>query len=161
MKGISLFFEIGRWAAALAAVILLVSMFGSKPVSDADPAVVTEAVMETLDLSNMVKAENQMVKRLYGLNPADYPACTLYYPTTNMGAEEFLLIQLHSPNQLNTVQSAIEARLETQKNTFEGYGVEQFDLLTNHAVIEIQGNYILFVVHAACDEAKTAFVNAL
>lgn len=161
MKGLSLFVEIGRWAAALIVVVMLVSMFGGAPVSDADPAAVTEAVVETLDMTNMVKAENQMVKRLYGLNPADYPACTLYYPTTNMGAEELLVIQLHSSNQVEAVEAAIEARLQTQKNTFEGYGVEQFDLLSNHSVIEIQGNYVLFVVHSACDEAKEAFVDAL
>ncbi len=161
MKVISLFLEIARWAVVLVAVVLLASMFGGDEVSDADPETVTAAVLETVDLSNMVEAENQMIKRLYGLNPADYASCTLYYPTTNMGAEELLLVKLRDTDQQETVRTAIEARLETQKNTFEGYGVEQFDLLSNYSVIEIRGNYVLFVVSSACDAAKTAFNDAL
>lgn len=30
--------------------------------------------------------------------------------------------------------------------SFEGYGIEQYDLLSN-SIVEVQGNYILFVVH--------------
>lgn len=161
MKGKTLYLELARWAAALAAVLLLVTMFRGDPVSQADPAEVTAAVVETLDLSTMLEGDNQMIKRLYGLDPSAYAACTLYYPATNMGAEELLLIQLSEVSQQETVRAAIEARLETQKNTFEGYGVEQTDLLQNHAVLEVRGNYVLFVVNADCDAARTAFVGAL
>ena len=55
----------------------------------------------------------------------------------------------------------INARTQTQKTTFEGYGVEQFDLLTNHSILEVRGNYILFVVHNSCDDALKAFLKAL
>lgn len=161
MKGISLYLEIARWVVVLAAVILLVFMFGGNTVSDADPDAVCAAVTETLDLSTMKEGDNQLIKRLYGLDPSAYEACVLYAPTTNMGAEELLIVKLTDTSQQETVRAAIEARLETQKNTFEGYGVEQFELLTNKSVIEIRGNYVLFVVNTACDEAKTAFVKAL
>ena len=60
-----------------------------------------------------------------------------------------------------SVSDAIEARLQTQKNTFEGYGVEQYDLLTNHAVVEVRGNYILFVVSPNAEAARKAFRGAL
>lgn len=154
-------YEIARWTAVLAALVLLISMFGGNTVSDAEAADVAAAVVETMDMTNMVLAENQMVKRLYGLDPAAFEGCILYYPTTNMMAEELLIVKLSDMSQQDAVRSAVEARLATQKTTFEGYGVEQFDMLSNHCVIEVRGNYVLFVVNPACNDARKAFLGAL
>ena len=156
-----LLLEIARWAVALAAVVSLAVMFRSAPISDADPAAVREAVTAQMDLTNVLEADNQMIRRLYGLDIAAYDDCILYYPATNMGAEELLIVRLASVDQAQTVQSAIEARLQTQKNTFDGYGVEQYDLLTNHAVVEVRGNYVLFVVGQNADQVRQAFLGAL
>lgn len=153
--------EILRWVVVLAAVISIGKMFGSNTISSADPEAVTAAVVETLDMENMLKADNQMIKRFYGLDPASFEACILYYPTTNMMAEELLIVKLSDLSQQDAVRAAIEARIQTQKTTFEGYGVEQFDLLSNNAVIEIRGNYVLFVVNAASAQAQKAFLGAL
>lgn len=161
MKTKSLIYEILRWAAAALAVVSLFVMFGGNTASSADPQKVASAVTESIDMNNMTLAENQMVKRLYGLDPSSFDGCILYYPTTNMMAEELLIIKLSDMSQQETVRAAVEARLQTQKNTFEGYGVEQFDMLTNNSIIEIRGNYVLFVVNADCDEALKAFKGAL
>ena len=154
-------YEIARWAAVLAALVMLISMFGGNTASSADAADVAAAVVETIDMTNMVLAENQMIKRLYGLDPAAFESCILYYPTTNMMAEELLIVKLSDMSQQESVRAAIEARLATQKTTFEGYGVEQFDMLKNDSVIEIRGNYVLFVVNPACADARKAFLGAL
>lgn len=156
-----LLLEIARWAVALTAVISLAVMFRSAPISDADPNAVREAVTARMDLSNVLEADNQMIRRLYGLDIAAYEGCILYYPATNMGAEELLIVKLADPEQAQTVQSAIEKRLQTQKNTFDGYGVEQYDLLTNHAVVEVRGNYVLFAVGQTSDQVRQAFLDAL
>ena len=156
-----LFLEIARWAVALAAVICLVLMFKADPISDAEPGAVREAVTAQMDLSNVLEADNQMIRRLYGLDIAAYESCILYYPATNMGAEELLIVKLSSPEQAQAVRSAIEARLQTQKNTFDGYGVEQYDLLTNHAVVEVRGNFVLFAVGQTSSQVRQAFLDAL
>lgn len=154
-------FEISRWTAAVLALICLLTMFGSNKVSSADPAEVEAAVIAELDMSAMVKADNQMVKRLYGLDPASFESCILYYPNTNMMAEELLILKLSDTSQQQSVRSAIEARVETQKTTFDGYGVEQYALLTENCIIDIRGNYVLFVVNADCGKARDAFADAL
>ena len=154
-------FEIARWAAVLAAVVSLALMFGGDPISDADPAAVQEAVTAQLDMSQVLEGDNQMIKRLYGLDPAAYEACVLYYPGTNMVAEELLIVKLTDVAQQEELRTAIEARLETQKTTFDGYGVEQYDMLTNHAVVEIRGNWVLFAVNANVEAALQAFLDAL
>ena len=154
-------YEIARWAVVLVALISLVVMFGGNTASSAKAEDVAAAVVETIDMTNMVQAENQMIKRLYGLDPASFESCILYYPTTNMMAEELLIVKLADMSQQEMVRAAAQNRLATQKNTFEGYGVEQFDMLTNRSVIEIRGNYVLFVVNANCDAARKAFLGAL
>ena len=157
----TLILEIARWAAVVAAVVSLVLMFGGDPISDADPAAVQEAVTAQLDMSQVMEGDNQMVKRLYGLDPAAFESCILYYPNTNMMAEELLILKLSDTAQQQSVRAAIEARVETQKTTFEGYGVEQFELLTNNAVVEVRGNFVLFVVNANSAEAQKAFLKAI
>ena len=154
-------FEISRWTAVVLALICLLTMFGSNKISNADPAEVEAAVVAQLDMSAMVKADNQMVKRLYGLDPAAFESCILYYPNTNMMAEELLILKLSDTAQQQSVRAAIEARVETQKTTFDGYGVEQFALLTDNCIIDIRGNFVLFVVNADCDAAQKAFAGAL
>jgi hypothetical protein len=78
-----------------------------------------------------------------------------------MMAEELLIVKLSDMSQQDMVRAAAEKRLATQKTTFEGYGVEQFDLLSNHSIIEVRGNYVLFVVNENCDAALKAFRKAL
>ena len=155
------FFEIARWTAALLALICLLTMFGSNKISHADPSQVEAAVIAELDMSAMVKADNQMVKRLYGLDPASFESCILYYPNTNMMAEELLILKLSDTSQQQAVRTAVEARVETQKTTFDGYGVEQYALLTENCIIDVRGNWVLFVVNADCDTARKAFADAL
>ena len=161
MRSNAFLYEIGRWAAVIAGLVILLVLFGGNSVSGADPQEVAQAVTDVIDMENMQLADNQMVKRFYGLDPADYEGCVLYYPNTNMMAEEVLIVKLKDISQQQTVSDAIEARLQTQKNTFEGYGVEQFDLLTNHAVVELRGNYVLFVVSDRAEAARKAFRGAL
>ena len=155
------FYSAARWAAVIAAVISLVMMFGGNTVSSADPVEVAAAVTETIDMTNMLEGDNKMIKRFYGLDPAAYEACILYYPTTNMMAEELLIVKLADMGQQEQVRAAIEARIDTQKTTFEGYGVEQFEMLSSNAVVEVRGNYVLFVVNDASADALKAFLGAI
>ena len=154
-------YEILRWAVLAVAVVSLMIRFGGDTVSNADPADVEVAVVAEIDMTNMLQGDNKMIKRFYGLDPAAFEACILYYPTTNMMAEELLIVKLSDVSQQEMVRSAVEARIATQKNTFEGYGVEQFEMLSHNAVVEVRGNYVLFVVNAASAEAQKAFLGAI
>ena len=150
----------GMILSALAVLVFVVSLQVQGKQSNTPLADVAADVEGVLDMSTMQQADNQMVKRLYGIDPADYEGVLLFYPTTNMGAEELLIVRLGDVEQQETVQLAIERRLESQKASFDGYGVEQTHLLEN-AVIEIQGNCVLFVVHTDAASAQQAFLNAL
>ena len=102
-----------------------------------------------------------MLRRLYGLNPSDYEEIVLYYPASNMGVEELLLVKLNDTAQTETVEAAVEARLAAQKQSFDGYGVEQTALLNNNAVTEVRGRYVLFAVGVNAQAIRQAFLDAL
>ena len=150
-----------RAALGVLLAVLAVTQIGFSRRSDASPEAVLAAVTAKLDMTLMQQGDAQMVKRLYGTDPGAYEYCALYYPVTNMGADELLLVKLPDGADAGALVKGVNSRLETQKNTFEGYGPQQYALLTEHAVIDDAGNYFLFVVSANDKAADDAFRAAL
>ena len=139
--------------------ILVISSNGK--ISNADFETVSKAVIEaSQDMDKMQATDAQMVKRLYGISPSDYEGLMLYYPTTNMGAEEILLVKLKDLNQTTDVEKAIEARKASQMASFDGYGMTQYAMLENSKV-EVRGNYILYIVSPNDQPVIKAFTDAL
>ncbi len=152
--------ELGRWIiVALLAVLVLRGLLGNR-ISNAEFDSVQTAVFENVTFDNMQEADNQMIRRLYGLNPAECEGIVLYYPLTNMGAEEILLVKLSDPGQQSVVEQAMEARLSVQLKNFDGYGTYQTAMLESSRII-VQGNYALFVSADNADEIAEAFAQAL
>lgn len=149
-----------KWAAVILMLVFLATRFGGKKESSAAFPAVAEAVKAAADLTPMQEGDNQMIKRLYGLDPGSFEGVMLYYPTTNMGAEEILLVRLADPSQAAAVEEAVAQRVTTQKNSFEGYGVQQFEMLEN-SVTEVWPNYVLFVSAADPGAVREAFLSAL
>lgn len=152
--------ETAKWLSVLVVLVFLYFLLAQGRESGTDFQVMTDTVTAQLDMTTMQQADNQMLKRLYGLDGNDFEGAMLYCPTTNMGAEELLIIKLSDLSQQDAVKAAIEDRIETQKNSFEGYGIDQYDML-ERSVVEIQGNYILFVSAADPTAARQAFLGAL
>ena len=147
---------------AMVAVLLVFMIYLQVGAKESDAAIgdVAGAVVNTLDTSTMEESANRKFKKFYGLNAGDYEGVVLYAPISNMDAEELLIVKLKNSSQAETVRAAIEKRLETQKSSFEGYGIEQYDLLENH-ILDIRGNYILYVVHSDANKALQAFRDSL
>ena len=140
-------------------VFVIVLQAGDKS-SSASLEAVTESVVDTLVLDAKQDTKNQMFQKIYGLNTADYEGVTLYSPASNMDARELLLIKLKDNSQAEAITEAINTRLETQMNSFEGYGIEQYAMLEDH-VLDVQGNFILYIVHPDAGQADEAFRNSL
>ena len=82
------FLGVGRWLTAAVIGFFLLRMLFSGGSADVPFETVTNAVVQTVDLSETKTADAQMVRRLYGLDPADYAGCVLYYPAQSMGVTE-------------------------------------------------------------------------
>lgn len=117
------------------------------------------AVVSAADLAPMTEGDNQMLRRLYGLDPESLEEYCLYYPTSSMAVEELLLVKLDS-GQAEAVRNAMEARIASQRESFDGYGPDQVALLDRSAV-EVRGNYALLIVAEDPESVLRAFTGAL
>lgn len=136
-------------------VITIVSMSGAgesrKPMSEVAPQCVRIFANERAEEST-----DRVLKKYYGLNAADYESVVIYFPVSNMDAEELLIIKLKNTAQADSVKEAISRRQATQMGIYEGYAPEQLSLCEN-AVIDVQGNYILYAVHQDASKIDEAF----
>ncbi len=159
MKRISLP-EILKWLLVILLCVFLVRKNTGETMSTANFSNVAEKVFAAADQSKMKQGDNLMIRRLYQLDPSTFDAITLFYPATNMGAEEILLVHLKDAKQADQVVKRMEARVESQKTSFQGYGAEQVAML-DQAVIEAKGGYALLAVTASPEKVKKAFEAAL
>lgn len=149
-----------RYGMLVLLVVFIVALLGADKTSEAKIEAVEKAVEKEVPLTGMHSVQSQMVKRLYGLNVNDYEGVVLYISDSNMGAEELLIVKLADTSQAEAVESAVQTRIENQENSFEGYGVEQYQLLQEH-VLDVEGNYVFFMVHKDAQKAQNAFLNSL
>ena len=154
--GSPIIFTVLKVICLAALVFFLYTKMSGSRLSTVTFADMQSAVTGAADMATMQEADNQMIKRLYGLDPSLYDGVCLYYPLTNMGAEELFLLKLKDTSQQDEVRSAIEGRLATQKKSFEGYGIEQSAML-NRSVYEVRGNYAIFVSADDTAPMKNAF----
>ena len=149
-------------AGACVLALIAAGFFGGKTkISETPFETVRSAVTAAARLEETQEGDNQMLRRLFGLDPAEYEAYALIYPATNMGAAEMLLVKLKTPAQAEALSQAAEKRVETQIGVFEGYAPAQTALLKTHAVIEAQGNYFLYITDENAAAALAAFHEVL
>ena len=149
-----------RYGMLMLLVVFILALLGADKTSETKIETVEKAVEKEVPLTGMHSVQSQMVKRLYGLNVNDYEGVVLYISDSNMGAEELLIVKLADTSQAEAVESAVQTRIENQENSFEGYGVEQYQLLQEH-VLDVEGNYVFFMVHKEAQKAQKAFLNNL
>lgn len=136
-------------------IVLLVHEGGDAPIAD-----VKKNVLAAISTEGMSEAGGQDLKRYYGLNANDFEDMFLYLPDDVMSVNELLVIRLKDKSQAEDVQSAAQKRLDTQRESFEGYGAEQTKLITS-AILESRGQYVFLVVGKDADKAYSAFKKSL
>ena len=151
-------FTILKVICAAVLLILIFRQFGGMRVSSTPFETMRDDVLAAADLTPMQEGDNQMIRRLYGLDPSEFEGSLLYYPATSMGAEELLVIRLSDTGQQEAAAAAVQARKEGQMGVFEGYAVEPYEMLEK-SVIEVRGNYILFVSAADPEAVRKAFLH--
>ena len=80
-------------------IAFLVLLQSDGKISDTSIEDVSAAATDSLDMSAMQAADSNMIKRLYGLNPSEYEGIVLYYPVTNMDAQELLIVRMKDTSQ--------------------------------------------------------------
>lgn len=160
MKGMMKYIGIVKYILLLILLAFIFFLQKGEGVSLAPMETVAGAVTKAVDMERLSLGDNRMLRRLYGIQAGDYENVVLYVSGSNMEVEEILIVKLRDLDQAETVKEAAEARVKKQLKSFEGYGPEQCSLLKSH-VLDVRGNYILFLVNEKAAEAEKAFRKSL
>ncbi len=140
---------------AYVVLLLLFASGSSRPFEE-----VAAAVSDSLDMEVLTQMDDRMLKRNFGLNSADYSGVMYYTSTSSMSVEEVLLIRVNSRKQIQQITDAIDERINTRMDAFEGYAPEQVRLLED-AQQSVRGRYVFFVVSSQAAEYRNAFDTSL
>lgn len=117
---------------------------------------VGERIEKSANLGNMKQGDEERLKKLYHLSSDDVASFVLYTASSNVKAEELLVIQLKEESEKNRVMAKIEERIAAQTAKFKDYRPEEYDLVENR-VLKTHGLYILFAVSAEADSIERGF----
>lgn len=151
---------IARYVVVVLIIVYIVLLMIFKSGSTKPYAEIEQTVENALNTENIQKVSAQGLKRYYGLNAADYEGVMLYTAVSSLSVEEVLLIKVKEESQVKEVRAAIEERLESRKNDFEGYAPEQAQLI-EQAKVSVRGKYIFLAVSADAEKYSGAFAGSL
>ena len=124
-----------RYGLLLVFLIVVIVSLSGKGVSRKSFESVSAAVSSSIRTDKCIKDSERYLKKYFGLNADDYDGVLIYIPATNMYANEVLLIKLKDTSQADTVSAAIEKRIDSQINIFEGYA--PLDVIIDQAKYQI------------------------
>ncbi|MDD5922842.1 MAG: DUF4358 domain-containing protein [Eubacteriales bacterium] len=145
-----------KWGLVLLCAFVIISGAFTNRTSSTSFQDMRKQVVKAADLTNMKKADDQMIRRLYGFDPDSFDGIVLYYPKSNMNAEELLLVKLKNEDQRDQMEKTISNRVATQKKSFKGYGAKQTAMLEK-SIVEVRGNYALYISAKNPEKVKAAF----
>ena len=153
-------YRIVRYGMVIALFIVVIVALSGNRESKAVFDEVSAAVAGSISTDNAAKSPVRYLKKNFGLNAEDYEGVLIYTPTTNMHANEMLLIKLRDTSQADSVRAAIEERISSQLNIFEGYAPDEVNLL-NNAIVDVRGNYIFYITDDNAQKADEVFRKSL
>ena len=106
---------------------------------------IADYVTSGMDTTARTQGGAKELKRYFGLNAGDYEGFVIYVPTSNMDAEELLIIKVADEGQVDAVAAAIEARRDAQIQAFSGYGEKQTAQLQDSRLIT-KGRLLFYAV---------------
>ena len=115
-------------------VILMLYASGSKRAFSE----VSKALSSVLDSKELVQMDDQMLKRNYGLNSADYKGVLYYSSPSSISAAEVLVIQVKNDAQIENVTNAIAQRKAQRIEDFDSYLPEQVKLLEDSQEVFVE-----------------------
>lgn len=140
---------------AFVVVLMLYNSGSSKPYEE-----VRQSLEAALDKESLTEQDQTALRRNFNLNDADYAGVMYYSTGANISAEEVLLVKVKNDSQVQEVTAAVDQRIESRINDFEGYAPDEVKLLEN-ARRSVRGTYIFFACSPKADEYLSAFNSSL
>lgn len=152
--------EVGKWLFVVLVIVYTCLLLWYAAGSTKPFAEVAQSVENSLDTDNLVRQDEQALKRYYDLNSADYNGVLFYSSEFSISAEEVLVIEARSETQVQHIREAVEKRLEERKDSFSGYAPKQAQMI-EQAEILVRGKYVFVAVSPSAEEYGRVFMKSL
>lgn len=134
---------------------------GGKAAATISAAEVGERIGQAVSLlENMKQGDATKLKKLYGIDAGEIESFVLYTASSNVKADELVVIQVKNASQTEEVQARIVQRIEAQTKKMKDYRPDEYYLINKH-VLKINGPYVLFAVSKDAAKMGQAFDEAL
>ena len=121
---------------------------------------IQKSIVDTGLVKNMEETGTKGLKRYYGLNASDFDSVVLYTPESSMAVDEMLIVKVKDKSQIEGLEDAIDTRINSQLQSFGGYGPEQCALVNDYE-LKTEGRYVFFIISENAEELKEAFKESI
>ncbi|USG67897.1 DUF4358 domain-containing protein [Brevibacillus ruminantium] len=154
-----------KWLLSLLACIFLFGVItGCSSEGDETPTgtaiEVGEHIKQAVNLEEMKQGDMAKLQKLYHIAPEAVEDFILFTSSSNVRAEELLVLKVKDLNQVDDVKENVQKRIEAQTLKFRDYRPEEYQLMEKH-VWKVNGKFVLFVVSKNAEQIEHAFDEAL
>lgn len=115
---------------------------------------------QSVKLDKLKKGDAHKLKKLYDLGTEQVEDFLLYTASSNVRADEIVVIKVKDGSQIDSIKARITQRVDAQAVKFKDYRPDEYALLEKH-VLKVKSHYILFAVSADTEQIEKAFDTAL
>ncbi|GAA0389898.1 hypothetical protein GCM10008933_20970 [Paenibacillus motobuensis] len=122
-------------------------------------AQIRERIEQAVSLKDMKEGDQNKLQKLYKIDAESVEDFILYTSTSNVRADELVIIKLKDPSQAENVKEKITQRIDAQKIKFKDYRPDEYFLVEHH-VLKTKGAFVFFAVSKEADQMERAFDDA-
>lgn len=141
-------------------VVFLAFVYYMNDAKDVPMDKIEEQLKKETNLADLKKCNTRELLEFIGLDYSNYKEVLYYKSKVALDVTELCIIKAKSRKQLNSVQDAVESRIESQINTYRDYGPKQVNQLKN-AVITKRGKYLFYCVADDAEKYEEVFRHAV
>ncbi|MFD3158107.1 DUF4358 domain-containing protein [Haloimpatiens sp. FM7330] len=127
-----------------------------KEVKNPSVGEISKKIGQSVDVSEMRKADSEKLKKLYGINSDELEGFDVYTASTNIKADEIAVMKVKDSNNVDSIKDKISKRVKKQGENFKDYLPNEYYLVEKH-VLKNQGNYILFAISKNAQKIEDTF----
>jgi len=144
--------------ALVAGIVLLSACAGGNTGLDEGItlAEIHSSVQQAADLNGLRQHDGDKLYKLYGIKSEDLEDFVLYTASSNVKADELLVIQVKQASEIADVTDRIEQRIQEQTVKFKDYRPKEFNLVEKH-VLKSKGRFVFFAVSEHVDRMEEAY----
>lgn len=152
--------KFAKWIVAALVLVFAVLMSISPKYKDLSTEKLARDLSDETKLDSMVQFSNSRFKKDFSMNANEFAGVEYYGYEDIMDSETFLLVKGTDEAQLEALKAAISERRSYLMEVFKSYAPENYDLL-DRAVLEVRGNYLIFLVMDDSDRVFQTFLEEI